>query len=197
MPFKSKRQQRWMFAEHPEMAKRWARHTPSIKSLPETAGGTPDEEQAPADKAASTGEGSLMANLLFEEKVIDTFQAAAAALEKAEASERDKQAQAHRLASRVPEAVDALIRHGRFESDAREKLAVALQDPEKVMEILIKVAAHRNVEESSHLGAPVPAAPNTRTKAAAYGSVDSPYCGGRTSQQKPSELALLRGLGLA
>lgn len=36
MPFKSKKQQRWMFANDPKMAKRWAKHTPDIKDLPET-----------------------------------------------------------------------------------------------------------------------------------------------------------------
>lgn len=35
MPFKSKSQMRYMFAKHPQMAKEWASHTPSIKSLPE------------------------------------------------------------------------------------------------------------------------------------------------------------------
>jgi hypothetical protein len=35
MPFKSKAQQKWMFANHKEMAKVWAKHTASIKSLPE------------------------------------------------------------------------------------------------------------------------------------------------------------------
>lgn len=34
MPFKSKAQQKWMFATHPKMAKRWAKETPSIKKLP-------------------------------------------------------------------------------------------------------------------------------------------------------------------
>ncbi len=38
MPFKSKAQQRWMFANEPAMAKRWADHTPSFKSLPARAG---------------------------------------------------------------------------------------------------------------------------------------------------------------
>lgn len=35
MPIKSKAQQRWMFANHPKIAKRWAKHTPDIKNLPE------------------------------------------------------------------------------------------------------------------------------------------------------------------
>ena len=35
MPFKSKSQQRFMFAKHPKIAKEFAAHTPDIKSLPE------------------------------------------------------------------------------------------------------------------------------------------------------------------
>ena len=41
MPFKSKSQQKWMFAAEARgevkkgTAKRWAKHTPSIKALPE------------------------------------------------------------------------------------------------------------------------------------------------------------------
>lgn len=38
MPFESKSQQRWMFSQHPEMAKRWAKETPNIKKLPEKKG---------------------------------------------------------------------------------------------------------------------------------------------------------------
>ena len=34
MPFKSKTQARYMFAKLPTVAKRWAKHTPSIKQLP-------------------------------------------------------------------------------------------------------------------------------------------------------------------
>tara|TARA_R110002020_G_scaffold276042_2_gene491232 strand:- start:359 stop:1624 length:1266 start_codon:yes stop_codon:yes gene_type:complete len=35
MPFNSKAQQRWMYANEPEMAKKWSKHTPDHKSLPE------------------------------------------------------------------------------------------------------------------------------------------------------------------
>ena len=34
MPFKSKAQQKFMFARHPKIAKRWAKETKNIKSLP-------------------------------------------------------------------------------------------------------------------------------------------------------------------
>jgi hypothetical protein len=35
MPFASKAQARWMFANHPRMAKKWAKETKSMKRLPE------------------------------------------------------------------------------------------------------------------------------------------------------------------
>lgn len=35
MPFKSKSQMRWMYATHPEMAKRWEKETKNEKRLPE------------------------------------------------------------------------------------------------------------------------------------------------------------------
>ena len=34
MPFKSKKQKGFMFANKPELAKKWAKHTKSIKNLP-------------------------------------------------------------------------------------------------------------------------------------------------------------------
>lgn len=34
MPFRSEKQRRWMFLHHPEMAKRWAKHTPKGTKLP-------------------------------------------------------------------------------------------------------------------------------------------------------------------
>jgi hypothetical protein len=38
MPFKSKAQARFMFAEHPKMAKEWASKTPNMKALPKYSG---------------------------------------------------------------------------------------------------------------------------------------------------------------
>lgn len=37
MPFKSRQQEKFLFAKHPEIAKRWAKETPNIKSLPRVA----------------------------------------------------------------------------------------------------------------------------------------------------------------
>jgi len=35
MPFQSKAQQKWMYANHPLIAKRWQKETPKDKKLPE------------------------------------------------------------------------------------------------------------------------------------------------------------------
>lgn len=34
MPFVSQAQRKWMYANHPKMAKRWEAHTPKGKKLP-------------------------------------------------------------------------------------------------------------------------------------------------------------------
>jgi hypothetical protein len=38
MPFKSKAQARYLFSREPEVAERWAKETPKMKSLPEKKG---------------------------------------------------------------------------------------------------------------------------------------------------------------
>jgi hypothetical protein len=35
MPFRSKAQQRFLYATHPDIAARWEDHTPDIKGLPD------------------------------------------------------------------------------------------------------------------------------------------------------------------
>lgn len=46
MPFKSKSQQRWMYANKPDMAKKWSDHTPDHKSLPEKSKKKKKEKKA-------------------------------------------------------------------------------------------------------------------------------------------------------
>lgn len=35
MPFESKAQQKWMYANKPDMAEKWQRHTPNSELLPD------------------------------------------------------------------------------------------------------------------------------------------------------------------
>jgi|TARA_R110000824_G_scaffold25081_1_gene87639 hypothetical protein len=46
MPFKSKSQQRWMYANKPEMAKQWSEETPDHKALPEKASDAATRKEA-------------------------------------------------------------------------------------------------------------------------------------------------------
>lgn len=57
MPFKSKAQQRFMFATDPEKAKRWAKETPDMKKLPEKKHPemNPNGNKLPEVKTASDG----------------------------------------------------------------------------------------------------------------------------------------------
>lgn len=76
MPFESKSQQRWMFANEPAMAKRWASHTPNIKSLP--------EKKKPAGKLgakAASLVGYLNADGQTQEKELMTADKVAQALD--------------------------------------------------------------------------------------------------------------------
>lgn len=35
MPFKSRQQEKWMWATHPKMARQWEEHTPKDKPIPD------------------------------------------------------------------------------------------------------------------------------------------------------------------
>lgn len=68
MPFKSKAQQRMMFAKHPRLAKEWAAETPDIKSLPEKVNEGSMKKKAESDgrffeKRALTQKGRFFRDL--------------------------------------------------------------------------------------------------------------------------------------
>ena len=82
----------------------------------------------------------------------------------------------------------------------REKLAAMLRDPAKVLELMLKVAGHRNADEMSKLGTPsgqVKTASNGRPVSDPASSLTNPHVGARTTMLKQSSVSLFRGLGLA
>lgn len=139
--------------------------------------------------------------LTMAEKVLEHLQVSEQGLKKAaeaEAAHRAKQAQVEAL---IPQVLDTMISHGRIRPDQREKLAQALRDPARSLELMISVAGHRNAEELSRLGTGI-----QQTKTAAAGrtgssydpgnSLTSPYVGARDTRVKQSSVNLFRGLGL-
>lgn len=65
MPFKSKKQIRWAFANHKPWARRWASHTPSIPALPEEAKSDKKEQEKlglSEGRPMASGTGITMSN---------------------------------------------------------------------------------------------------------------------------------------
>lgn len=132
-------------------------------------------------------------NNAFVQKIVDYIGYSDAAMTKAAAVLQEKEEQAEKLARLVPEAVKACVENERIEPHQKEALAKALHDPVRAMELVIKLAAHRNAAEMSRLGTPV------AEKSAGYdpsNSLTSGYVGARDGKLKASDVKLFTGLGL-
>ena len=129
------------------------------------------------------------------QKMVDYIGYSDAAMTKAAAVIKADEERAEKLAALVPEAVKACVEYERIESHQKEALAKALHDPVKAVELVIKLAGHRNAAELSRLGTPVAA-----TKTAGHdpsNSLRSGYVGARAGGGvKASDIAFFRGLGL-
>lgn len=126
----------------------------------------------------------------LNEKVLETIQISATALDKAERELGEKRAADVKVAALIPSAVDALIANERIDPADREKAAEALKDPARALEILIKAADVNNTIRPRQLGTAV------AEKKASFDSLNSPYVGLRTSEERESDRAFLRGLGI-
>lgn len=128
------------------------------------------------------------------QNVIDYIGYSDAALTKAAAVVKSQEAQAEKLASLIPAAVQACVEHERIEPHQKAALEKALHDPAQTMELVIKLAGHKNAAEMARLGAPV-----GQEKAAGYDpttSLTSGYVGARDGRLKASDVKLFTGLGL-
>ena len=92
--------------------------------------------------------------LSVQEKVIEVVACTDAALTKADSLISAYEKQAADAKALIPAATEALIKNESVHPDNREKLAAALANPVRVLELLIKVASHRNAAET-RLGSPV------------------------------------------
>jgi len=141
--------------------------------------------------------------MTLPEKVIEHIRVSDHALTKAAAAEEaalTKQAEVNQL---IPQVCDVMVKHERITPQQRDKLAEMLKDPAKALELMIKVAGHRNQDELSKLGQGVTGDGQTKTAAAdgqpydPAASLSNPNVGVRTTRVKQSSVNLFRGLGLA
>lgn len=128
------------------------------------------------------------------QKIVDYIGFSDAAMSKAAAVLESQREQTEKLAQLVPAAVEACVENERIEPHQKEALATALRDPVRAVELVIKLAGHRNAAEISRIGTPVGA-----TKAANYDpatSLTSGYVGARDGRLKQSDINLFTRLGL-
>jgi len=128
------------------------------------------------------------------QKIVDYIGFSDAAMSKAASVLETQRAQAEKLAQLVPAAVEACVENERIEPHQKEALANALRDPVRAVELVIKLAGHRNAAEVSRIGSPVGA-----TKSANYDpatSLTSGYVGARDGRLKQSDINLFTRLGL-
>lgn len=89
------------------------------------------------------------------EKLAEYIGVTDAAMKKAAAFQQGIEKTAAAVEALIPGCLDALVENERIEPHQREKAAALLRDPVKVIEILTKVAKHRNHSENS-LGTSTP-----------------------------------------
>ena len=129
----------------------------------------------------------------FVQKVIDYIGYSDAALTKAASALKERDEQNEKVAALIPAAVKACVENERIELHQKEALAAALKDPARAVELVIKLAAHKNAAEMARLGTPV------AEKTAGYdptSSLTSGYVGARDGRLKASDVKLFTGLGL-
>ena len=127
------------------------------------------------------------------QKIIDYIGFSDAAMTKAAAVIDEKSVQHEKIAALIPAAVKACVENERIEAHQKEALENALRDPVRTMELVVKLASHRNAAEMARLGTPV------GQKTAGYDpttSLTSGYVGARDGRLKASDVKLFTGLGL-
>ncbi len=120
----------------------------------------------------------------IQQKVIEQIAWSSAALDKADKALAEKSAAEERVAELIPNVVESLLRNERIEEHEKDAATEMLQDPTKALEILEKVAEHRNAAENGQLGTP-----DGQTKSASgWNSLTSPFPGARsTPDEKESD----------
>jgi alkylation response protein AidB-like acyl-CoA dehydrogenase len=137
-------------------------------------------------------------NSSFQLKVIELIGFADAALTKAAAMAARQEQQQAKMAALAPKLVEACVAGERIEDTPaqRQKLATLVKDPVQLLELAIKIAAHRNTAEQS-LGRTVdPGHMKTGSATPAYDSLNDPRVGMPTSALRQSDIVLYQRLGL-
>ena len=138
---------------------------------------------------------------MLVERVIDAFQANAAALGQAEKIINEKQASDQQYMELIPKVVEICTKTGKIDDTPEEKQALAsmLSSPVGALDVIAKLAAFVDTNVGNIGSQQVDSRGrviHNQTKQASYNSLNSPYVGRRTSEKSASWEALERGLNL-
>lgn len=131
--------------------------------------------------------------LTLAEQVIEQIQVSNAGLEKAAAELKRYREKEAAVAELIPKACDVMVQFERISPTQREKLAEALKDPARVLDLLIKVAGHRNDAEIARLGQGVKEA--AAGGGSQFNSLASNYVGERHTRERESDRRFMERLG--
>lgn len=136
-------------------------------------------------------------------KVLNFVQVASVLSKRALDELGKKQAAEKSAASKVNELTEYMLRSGVIDANQKQAAEQMLGSHEQTMSLLKnavqKIAEFKqgNIKKASELGQPVGEATGTSTRDNPEWSLKDPYVGARSSEKKASDVAMLRGLGLA
>ena len=190
MPFESFAQEAYLKHNHPSIYKRWMGEHGHYKG----------KKKHVSDKQADVKETHMA--LTFPERVIETLQISALALQKAEAEAAEKTAADKRYSDKIASVVEACVKNRRIDNtpDEREKLAAWLSTPEGALEVIEKLAEHEvEPEPTPELGKQVDASgrPAGQSKRASSEPKNGAYVGRRSSEEPESWRKMASALGIA
>lgn len=138
-----------------------------------------------------------MPELTLNHKLVDYVTMTSAAMEKVAEEEQARRAKAAEVAAMIPVAVKAMVDNERIKAAQADRLAALLEDPAQALDLLAKVAAHRNsaevADDAVRLGRPTGDAPSATTKRASHRQA---FVGQRSSVPAESDINFLAALGL-
>jgi hypothetical protein len=188
MPFKSKAQMRYLFAKHPDIAKRWAKEYGIPKNLPDKI------NKRKREKKSSVRFGEI--DMSLYKKVVDLIQVASSITEQASSLYKQKQNLDKVANSLVPQIVVQLKQAGmidEFEKDAAER---ALRNHSQALQILARVLSRTPAatKGSQSLGRPYT---EDRSKtASANGKYSNGFRVTATASDSQADAVFFRHLGI-